>query len=415
MQAEGRATSGPPPGEDPPLGPADTAGGPVGPVPGGADAPAACEEESTRPGPEPPAGETCDATDAVATDGLRVEGWPRAVVTALAAGLAVLLAVFTLSAYWGWRLAHPPRLPVRSNPGTAAQLIWRCLPMVGDLPPCTPGRLALQPDAIPLSGWILPVPPPGQPRPGTGPGNPSRQEPIWPGTSPGQWSRRTVVLVSGRGQNRLQQGVPVYTIAARLTGLGYNVVLFDTRGTGRSGGAAIGFGATEWHDVNAVVGYLRTLGPPGGTVAVWGFGTGADAALVAAATDPHIAAVIADSPYASLPAYLRRNVPVWTGLPAFPFGWTVPWVMARETGVHYGAMRPLRAAATLGARALPLLLVGGGADRVTPASGVRRLYAAAADKNGQTLVVPEAGHLQAFAKEPSRYMRRVLAVLAEMS
>jgi alpha-beta hydrolase superfamily lysophospholipase len=336
----------------------------------------------------------------------------------LALGLAVLLAmglaVATLSAYWGWRLSHPPRRLPRENPGVAAHLIWRCLPMSGTLPPCRPGRLPLQRDAVPLSGWILPVPPPGQPRPGTGPGHPSRGEPEWPGTNPGQWSRRTVVFVSGHGQNRLQQGVPIYDIAAQLTAAGYNVVLFDTRGTGASGGAAIGFGALEWRDVVAVVGYLRTLGPPGGEVAVWGFGSGADAALLAAAADPHIAAVIADSPYASLSAYLRRNVPAWTGLPAFPFAWTVPAVMGAETGVSYGAVQPLRAAAALGARAVPLLLVAGTADPVTPASGVLRLYAAAADKDAETFLVPEAGHLQAFAREPTRYMRRVLAVLSEM-
>jgi len=123
-------------------------------------------------------------------------------------------------------------------------------------------------------------------------------------------------------------------------------------------------------------------------------------------------AVIADSPYDRLGAYLRRAVPVWTGLPAFPFAWTVPWVMARETGVAYGRFSPLADAAALGSR--PLLLVVGTADPLTPPSGVRALLAAAHDVNAQILSVPGAGHLGAFAAAPNRYLAAVMQTLAEM-
>ena len=329
--------------------------------------------------------------------------------------LAVLFAVFAVSAYWGWRLAHPPRVLVRGNPAIDARLIWRCLPNPTVLPPCTAGVLPPGIDRIPLSGWILPVALEAAPRAATGAAaTHDAASANWPGTSPGQWSRRTVVFVSDAGQNRLQSGFPTLSVARELTQLGYNVVLFDTRDTGASGGDEIGFGSLEAKDVEAVVAYLRTLGPPGGYVALWGFGTGADAALLAAVHEPDVAAVIADSPYASLPAFLRRNVPAWTGLPAFPFSFTVPWLMGLETGAHYGAFDPLRAAATLGAKSLPLLFIDGGADPITPPAGVRALYAAASDKDGSTLVVAGAGHLQAYQREPGRYMQRVLQVLGEM-
>lgn len=324
---------------------------------------------------------------------------------------ALVLAVMTTSAYWGWRLSHPPRLPVRGNPGTAADLVWRCLPGLG-WGPCTAAPLTLAGGAVPLTGWLLPATPSG-----TGPGlsgraTAARPQGAWPGTSPGEWARRTVVFVPDVGQNRLQSGFPVLDVARTLVAHGYNVVLFDPRGTGGSGGEGVGFGVVEAADVQAVVDYLQTLGPPGGAVAVWGFGTGADAAILAAAADPRIAALIADSPYADPVAFLRRNVPAWTGLPGVPFGWTVPWTMARETGVPYARVSPLAAVSALGGR--PLLLVAGGADSETPPREVRALYAAARDRYGQTLIVPGAGHLQAFARASGTYMSRVMEILGEM-
>jgi len=327
---------------------------------------------------------------------------------------SAVLGVLLVSAWWGWRLAHPPRRMPHGNPATDARLIWRCLPDVVALPPCPTGDRSLRVGDVPLSGWILPVPAAGI-RAGSPGAPPVPQEATaWPGTSPSQWSDRTVVFVSDAGQDRLQAGFPVFRVAQRLMDAGYNVVLFDPQGTGRSGGDEVGFGALEAADVEAVVRYLRTLGPPGGQVALWGFGAGADAALAAAAEDRRIGAVVADSPYARLGGYLARNVPRWTGLPRVPFGFTIPWVMGAETGVRWGAFRPLAFAAALGARGCPLLLVVGGGDQVTPPAGVRALYAAAEDRNAALLVVPGAGHLGAFAAAPDRYLAAALAVLGEM-
>jgi len=207
--------------------------------------------------------------------------------------------------------------------------------------------------------------------------------------------------VPDHGQSRTPSDVPVWQISQLLVAAGYNVVLFDPRGEGDSGGAGIGFGTLEVSDLLTVANYLHVLGgPPQGYIAVWGFGTGADTALLAAARDPDIAAVIADSPYLSTDQYLRTQIPRWTGLPPFPFASGILWTMQRETDVDYAAYNVLAAAQRLGGRdPRPLLVVVGGADHVTPPSEAERLFQAAGSR-AYYYEVPGAGHLQAFARSP---------------
>ena len=306
----------------------------------------------------------------------------------LAAGSFVLLvaaalAVGLVSADRGWLLTHPPVQPVQGDPANQAALEYRCLPV--PMPEfCTAQPLFTPGQHIPIFAWILPAVP--------------ETPQGYPGSS-GNWSDSTVVLVSDHGQSRTPSNFPVWTVSQLLVQAGYNVVLFDTRGTGQSGGSGIAFGTLEVRDLLTVVDYFHDLGgPPQGYIAVWGLGTGADTAILAAAQDPNIAAVIADSPYLTPGEYLRRAIPGWTGLPAFPFARTILWTMQWETGVGYGAYNPLAAAARLGGRdARPLLVVAGEADRLTPPADAQRLFQAAGPRAFE-YPVPGAGHLQAYAK-----------------
>ena len=305
-----------------------------------------------------------------------------AVAAAVTALVGVLLAVGLISVVQGWALTHPPLRPVVGLPSTEDALVYRCLPLV--LPgPCGARPLFTPTHHIPIEAWILPSV--SQPYPNL----------------PQNWADKTVVLVPDHGQSRTPQDFPAWPVAKMLNAAGYNVVLFDPRGQGLSGGAGIGFGTVEVRDVLTVVNYLHVLGgAPQGEIALWGVGTGADAAILAAAQDPRISAVIADSPYLSVGSYLRRRIPGWTGLPAFPFADSILWAMQEETGVHYGRYDVPAAAARLGARpARPLLVVVGSRDTVTPPADAERL-AQAAGSRAYVYLVKGAGHLQGYAKSP---------------
>jgi len=82
----------------------------------------------------------------------------------------------------------------------------------------------------------------------------------------------------------------------------------DCCGSGNSGGEFVSLGHYERDDVAAVVDELRRRQLVG-RVALWGRSMGASTALLYAATrDPCVAAVVADSPYASLVQLCRELV-----------------------------------------------------------------------------------------------------------
>ena len=110
-----------------------------------------------------------------------------------------------------------------------------------------------------------------------------------------------VVLVHGFKTSRAE----MLPWARFLHDGGFNVLLFDTRGCGRSGGATVGLGATEPRDISLAV---EAAQAEFGTtrIAVLGVSLGAGAAILAAADDPRIAAVVADSAWTSQDFTLSR-------------------------------------------------------------------------------------------------------------
>ena len=105
----------------------------------------------------------------------------------------------------------------------------------------------------------------------------------------------SVILAPGKAENRwdMLKYVPF------ISGAGFNVLLFDPRSTGLSGGKKYGFGYFESRDIINAARFLHEQ--KGETdVAVLGRSAGATAALLAASDSSLIDAVVADSPYANL-------------------------------------------------------------------------------------------------------------------
>lgn len=101
----------------------------------------------------------------------------------------------------------------------------------------------------------------------------------WFMTTP-QKAVSTIILVHDQGKNRLQFGLETPVLYNHLVDLGYNVLSFDLRNTGQSGGHLSGFGYAEWADVIAAIRYARRHAATT-NVLLYGIGTGASAALIA--------------------------------------------------------------------------------------------------------------------------------------
>jgi len=90
----------------------------------------------------------------------------------------------------------------------------------------------------------------------------------------------TVILVHSQGNNRLQFDVDTASIYDFFVNNGFNVLSFDLRHSGNSGGNLSTFGYAEWSDVIAAINYVRKVSSTKDVV-LFGFGSGVSACILA--------------------------------------------------------------------------------------------------------------------------------------
>jgi len=278
--------------------------------------------------------------------------------------MLAVIAVFGVSAYVGWNLTHPEREKIDSSP-------------VGL--PFENVSFRSRVDSLVLRGWLI-----------RAPGN-----------------RATVIFAHGYGKNRLQEDVPVLPIARDLVQHGYNVLMFDFRDSGESDGTMTSVGQFEVLDLLGAVDFVQSRPPLSRRIVLYGFSMGASTAILAAARDPAVTAVIADSPFADLKTYLLKNLSDWTNLPSFPFNQAFMLVVPPLTGLDPGKVSPVREIKNLDGR--PLLLIHGEADTDVPIGNSESLQKAY--PQARLWRVSGAGHVQSFAVAGDAYLQKVEAFL----
>jgi pimeloyl-ACP methyl ester carboxylesterase len=240
---------------------------------------------------------------------------------------------------WGaGALLHPSRRPVGTPPALRHQ------------------DVAFDSDGVVLHGWLFPA---------------------------AANSRAvTVVYMHGVGDNRAS-GV---WIAERLVKRGFDVLAYDSRAHGDSGGDACTYGFFERHDLR---GALDTLGIHRAILV--GVSLGAAVALQAAADDPRIMGVVAVATFSDLVSIARDRAPFIAS------GTQIREAFAlaeREANFRVADVSPVKAAARIH---VPVLLVHGADDHETRPVHSERVYAALAGAR-RLMLVKGAGHDDALGK-----------------
>jgi len=137
-------------------------------------------------------------------------------------------------------------------------------------------------DGVPLSAWLVP----------------QRNKP-----------RGTILYLHGVGDCKIG-GI---ALARLWYTQGYNVLLYDSRQHGESGGNYCTYGFYEKRDVSTAIDYLESRTDiVAGSIGVFGTSMGAAVAIQAAAIDPRIKAVVAEASFTDLRTisvdYQRRIV-----------------------------------------------------------------------------------------------------------
>jgi fermentation-respiration switch protein FrsA (DUF1100 family) len=212
----------------------------------------------------------------------------------------------------------------------------------------------------------------------------------------------SIVMIHGLSNNRTE---PLEK-AGYLHQAGYNLLVFDLRGHGQSDGSGSTMGYREPEDAHAAVAEARSLSP--GAVALFGYSLGASIAVEEGAANPDVTAVVEDSGFTSVGEVFLARFSEVTGLPGLP--WAAPLVAFGEAdiGTSLWAVEPVADAARLHK---PLLAIVGGADTIVPPSEGLAIFAAGAGPK-QLLMVPGAGHVQAYNVATAQYERTVLEFLS---
>lgn len=221
---------------------------------------------------------------------------------------------------------------------------------------------------------------------------------------------------------------------------GYNVLTFDFRGHGDSDSVITSGGYIEVLDLEAAI-TAATMQPETlpNQIILHGFSMGAAVALLAP-SHPAIAAIIADSPYASTGDVIQHIINYrfaeetasWKPF----FRWTrtvfpiVSWAVVRMCNLlfrlrfgHPFIAHPVRsfnrlkklAKVAQQPRHIPILLIHASGDQLIPIAHARRIVAAA-ERNGihvETYFVEHPAHCGAYSYDPKRYTAKLRAFVAK--
>ena len=291
--------------------------------------------------------------------------WTRLAVIGLGIiALVCVVAYFALGAYIADQFSRPERYALTQTPA-AYGMKYENVAFESAV------------DHIPLRGWYI--------------------------DSPGD-----KVILQLHGRNGTRDAGSGLAVAQMFVQNNYDVLMFDFRGHGESGGERYSIGLLEVRDVAGALNYLKTRGVQ--DVGVIGFSMGAATTLNAAPDLPAMRAVVADSAFADINLLLDEQLPQETGLPA----WVNPGVLLMGKllyGIDLAANRPVSAIARLTDR--PVFLIHGTKDDLVPVHHAELLAQAdAANPNLSVWILDGVGHTDAFDEANAEYRARVLDFFA---
>lgn len=202
-------------------------------------------------------------------------------------------------------------------------------------------------DGTPLSGWLIPA----------------------------ENARAVLLLCHGMSADRTQ----MLPWAEWLWKEGYTLLLFDFRALGKSGGNLCTMGLYEPGDIQGALDYLETREDTGKLpAAIMGFSMGGVAAIIAAADDTRIRAVVSHGAYSDLNRAISQRC-------RKHFGYAGPLVEAvsRRIGQRWfpassEEVSPIRAIGRIAPR--PILLLNGIHDRIVLPANAEEMYSTAGEQ-----------------------------------
>ncbi len=184
----------------------------------------------------------------------------------------------------------------------------------------------------------------------------------------------------------------------------FSVLMFDFRARGDSGGSRSSEGDREQWDTFGAIDYVSSRGIPLERMGLLGFSLGAGVAILVAAQEPRIPAVVSDSGFLDYLMDLSKlsigpfRLPSWFG------------VIVAQTGrsifkADFGNVRPAQVVEGI---EQPIFFIHGEDDPIISVLESQELHAISANQEDRVWIVKGAEHVNVYRKRPEEYISRVV-------
>lgn len=219
-------------------------------------------------------------------------------------------------------------------------------------------------------------------------------------------SNKWVITVHGYSS----EGKKTASYAKKFSDMGYNVIIPDLRGHGKSEGDYIGMGWDERFDIIDLINYIIKENK-NAEIVLFGVSMGASTVMnVSGEKLPsNVKAIIADCGYTSAWDEFSYQIKRLFGLPAFPILYVANIVTRIRAGYWItddSSIKQVEKSKT------PTLFIQGSKDTFVPAYMINELYNCAASPK-EKLIIQGAGHAKSSKVNPKLYWETINKFLNE--
>ena len=215
---------------------------------------------------------------------------------------------------------------------------------------------------------------------------------------------RSVILVHGWQGDR--EDVDFVALTRRLLPLGYDVLMFDLRGSGLSMGSNQTLAHREPRDLLGAYDHMLSRGYRPEQMTVLGNSMGAATVIEAAPELTAVGALVADSAFADLFTAMEGGLTRYTLLPG---ALAIPAIEASRVFGVLPTLSPVEVVRSLPDRAFLFLHARG--DPLLAVANADQLFAASSNPASRLDVIAGHDHMDTYTHNPSGYMNVLLAFI----
>jgi dipeptidyl aminopeptidase/acylaminoacyl peptidase len=211
----------------------------------------------------------------------------------------------------------------------------------------------------------------------------------------------TIIIAHGLGASKSD----FINLSGFLSSNGFNVLLFDFRAHGESGGKSCSLGLKEQMDITAALDYIISRkNLKNKNIGLYGFSLGGSAGILTASKDLRIKAIVADTPFSRLYTISADVIKRTYHLPSFPFMQLANVFYRLSFGGWIGQVAPADVIHLISPR--PILLITSDIDQMTPIYHALELIRKAGEPK-ELWVIEGATHGGTISMDTERYNQKL--------